>query len=271
MENAFDDFYVLIKRIVVAHKFTYDEKTTCNYSDGRKYYGFVYILSGVLDFNFNNGKKLRAVEGDIVFLKPDDAYVVSCSEVCQHFTVNFQIEEKESEGSIVEKILNDNETTCLHKTSSTNYYGDNLGKLCEYWFKKKEGYRMQALSLLYKILYNFIQERLCLMYDNEFNKIKPAKEYIESHWDKEVSLKELAKLCCLSVAHFRHLFMNKLNTTPIRYRDSLRILYAKDYLLQNEYSIIEIAYKCGFDDGNYFSRYFKKHVGVTPSQYRQQK
>ena len=104
-----------------------------------------------MDFNFNNGKKLRAVEGDIVFLKPDDAYVVSCSEVCQHFTVNFQIEEKESEGSIVEKILNDNETTCLHKTSSTNYYGDNLGKLCGLRKKKDTGCNLYQFSIKFYI------------------------------------------------------------------------------------------------------------------------
>ncbi|MBR0189748.1 MAG: helix-turn-helix transcriptional regulator, partial [Clostridia bacterium] len=136
--------------------------------------------------------------------------------------------------------------------------------------KKKEGYRMQSLSLLYKILYTFVQNQLYLTYDNNFNKIQPAKEYLETHWDKETSLKELANLCCLSVAHFRHLFMKILNTTPMRYRNSLRILYAKDYLLQNEYSITEIANKCGFDDGNYFNRYFKKHTGVTPGQYRRQ-
>ncbi|MBQ9355032.1 MAG: helix-turn-helix transcriptional regulator [Clostridia bacterium] len=270
MEKAFDDFFILIKRIVVAHKFTYDENTTCNYSDGRKYYGFVYLLSGNLNYNFNNGKEMQAVAGDIVFLKPNDAYIVSCSEVCHHYTVNFQIEESASEGSIVEKILNKLDTVHLYRTSGANFYGDNLGKLCEYWFKKKEGYRMQSLSLLYKILYTFVQNQLYLTYDNNFNKIQPAKEYLETHWDKETSLKELANLCCLSVAHFRHLFMKILNTTPMRYRNSLRILYAKDYLLQNEYSITEIANKCGFDDGNYFNRYFKKHTGVTPGQYRRQ-
>lgn len=270
MKNAFDDYFILIKRIVVAHKFTYDENTICNYSDGRKYYGFVYLLSGNLNYRFNNDKVMQAVAGDVVFLKPNDAYIVSCSEVCHHYTVNFQIEESESEGSIADKILNNLDTVRLHRTSGANFYGDNLGKLCDCWFKKKEGYRMQSLSLLYKILYTFMQDQLCLMYDKNFSKVQPAKEYLEMYWNKEISLKELANICCLSVTHFRHLFMRILNTTPMKYRDSLRILYAKDYLLQNEYSISEIANKCGFEDGNYFSRYFKKHTGVTPSQYRQQ-
>ncbi len=270
MEKAFDDFFVLIRRIVVAHRFTCDKNYICNYCDGRKYYGFVYLLSGSLNYYFNNKKIMHAVAGDMVFLKPEDAYTVTCSEDCYHYTVNFQIDESESEGSIVERIFKKADTVRLHKTSSTNFYGDSLEKLCECWFKKREGYRMKALALLYQIIYAFMRDQISLMHDNDFNKIKPAKEFLETHWNKETSLKELANLCCLSVAHFRHLFMKVLNSTPMKYRDSLRILYAKDYLMQEEYSISEIAYKCGFDDGNYFSRHFKKHTGVTPSQYRQQ-
>ena len=45
------------------------------------------------------------------------------------------------------------------------------------------------------------------------------------------------------------------------------LLNAKDYLAQGGYSITEIAEKCGFLSVNYFSRFFKKHTGVSPKQY----
>jgi AraC-like DNA-binding protein len=54
----------------------------------------------------------------------------------------------------------------------------------------------------------------------------------------------------------------------MEYRDSIRLLYAKDFLAEESTSVSEAAYKCGFEDVNYFSRFFKKHTGSSPTAYR---
>ena len=57
--------------------------------------------------------------------------------------------------------------------------------------------------------------------------------------------------------------------TPLEYLTQIRIEQAKSYLINsNIYSISEIADMCGFSDQYYFSRVFKKTVGVSPRDYK---
>ena len=113
-----------------------------------------------------------------------------------------------------------------------------------------------------------IKKAFSFEYNSEYIKIKPAIALIENSWNKELSLQTLADSCNLSISYFRSLFSKVFNKSPIEYKNTLRLLYAKDYLMWEGYSIKEIAYMCGFDDVNYFCRFFKKHTGISPSLYQ---
>ena len=59
--------------------------------------------------------------------------------------------------------------------------------------------------------------------------------------------------------------------TPLQYRDKLVVDKAKVMLKLEEITISEIAEILGFADVAYFSRFFKKHVGVSPSEFAKDK
>ena len=70
--------------------------------------------------------------------------------------------------------------------------------------------------------------------------------------------------------YVRRRFVANLGMTPLEYLTSLRIENAKKLLSMRtkmETSIAEIGAMCGYYDGRYFSRVFKKHVGITPEEY----
>ena len=137
------------------------------------------------------------------------------------------------------------------------------------WNLKEYGYRIESLILSNKLLFNFVKKAIAVEHDSpDYFKIKPAIELLEKSWNQELSLKELAASCNLSISHFRHLFFNTQKMSPLKYRDTLRLLHIKDQLMVEGLSIKEIANNCGFDDVNYFNRFFKKYTGITPSQYR---
>ena len=88
---------------------------------------------------------------------------------------------------------------------------------------------------------------------------------------KELSVTELAKSCYMSAGHFCHLFKHVVGISPYGYMAYLRIEKAKDLLANTGRSIAEISMETGFADQNYFSRYFKRKTGYSPTEYRKNK
>lgn len=267
MEQNINDFNITLTNIVVAHKWFYNTSSIYECYNGRKTYGIIMLLSGNLNYQFSDGRLLTAKTGDLILLKQNDGYKVTCPNECYHYAVNFDILPNSIEGKIAEELFLNKETAVIHQDSSHSIFNDIFEQICNIWKQKKPCYQIQSKILTYKLLYNFVQKHP-LYQDYNYSKLQPAIDFMKENWNKKISLSTLSKLCILSVPHFRHLFTTCFQTSPMVYLNSLRLLYAKDYLLRENLTITDVAYKCGFDDINYFSRFFKKHTGISPSEFR---
>jgi len=97
----------------------------------------------------------------------------------------------------------------------------------------------------------------------------PATQYIETNWNCEyIDIENLARLCGMSKKYFRDAFQKSFNMAPIQYFHQQKICNIKNIISNLEYSVSDVAQMSGFADANYFSRFFKKHFGVSPTQYR---
>lgn len=92
--------------------------------------------------------------------------------------------------------------------------------------------------------------------------------YISEHFNSELTVSSLSEQFGYTPAHFSRKFKNVVGLTPIAYITILRLEEARKLLAHSAKSAGEIAALCGFTDANYFTRCFKKHFGVPPSQYR---
>ena len=128
---------------------------------------------------------------------------------------------------------------------------------------------MRAVGAVYELVAAFIEELdfVRLSASLSYRRLVPAREYIDASYSEEMTLSSLARLCNMSETNFRRRFLEVFGETPFAYRDRLRILYAKDYLLGGYYTVTETAEKCGFTDVSYFCRFFKKHTGLTPKEF----
>jgi len=88
--------------------------------------------------------------------------------------------------------------------------------------------------------------------------------------DSDFGVSAIASFADMSEVHLRRVFKSALNTSPNRYINLLRLEKAKNMLIAANYTIEEIASATGFGDQYYFSRIFKKELGVSPSKYRSQ-
>jgi len=99
--------------------------------------------------------------------------------------------------------------------------------------------------------------------------ILKAIEYIKKNYRNKITLEEVAGELNISPHYFSKLFKDEVGETFIDYLTSLRIQRSKELLAENQLSGKEICFEIGYGDPNYFSRNFKRIVGITPTEYKQ--
>ena len=99
-------------------------------------------------------------------------------------------------------------------------------------------------------------------------KIAKAARIIERGLEKGVSLPEVAAELGFSYTQFFRKFKSALGVSPFEYLASLRIKKAKKMLTDTDMPINKIAHATGFECEYYFSNFFKKRLGISPSEFR---
>ena len=139
------------------------------------------------------------------------------------------------------------------------------------YFKRADaGDIMKCRSVLYDII-AALQHEYSLGYvsGEKRNIISEAVRRIhESYTEEELKVGELAGMCGITPEYFRSIFSGIYGVSPSRYITNLRMSRAKELLSSGMYTVTETAHMCGFEDVSYFSRCFKKVVGISPAGYR---
>ncbi len=92
--------------------------------------------------------------------------------------------------------------------------------------------------------------------------------YIRQNYANDLTTEELCKEFYCSRSRFSHTFKKETGKSFREYLINVRLEHAKRLLKYSNLNITEIALSVGFNDANYFSNVFKKHIGVSPIAYR---
>jgi AraC-like DNA-binding protein len=98
--------------------------------------------------------------------------------------------------------------------------------------------------------------------------ISPALDYISNNYSDAIRIELLASLCNMSETHFRRLFEEYINMTPVDYINMIRVQMACEIMKKTSCTMDEVAMKSGFAAACTFNRNFKKIVGITPYQWK---
>jgi AraC-like DNA-binding protein len=123
----------------------------------------------------------------------------------------------------------------------------------------------QVLALFASREENYQEKRL-----QELQRFMPAIAFIEQNLHHPISLKDLTKVVPLQYAYFCDLFSKTMGQSPIDFINKKRIERAQFLISQQKRPLKEIASEVGFKDVYYFSRVFKKIIGIAPGHYREQ-
>lgn len=103
---------------------------------------------------------------------------------------------------------------------------------------------------------------------NNMEQIAAALDYINQNCELPIRIKELADSCGMSETHFRRVFQEYINMTPMDYVNLNRIQKACNMMKKGNDSMDVVALKCGFLTTSTFNRNFKKFVGTSPYQWK---
>lgn len=116
------------------------------------------------------------------------------------------------------------------------------------------------------LIFSEMEDRQCYPTDDA----QKILNYIDRNIKKGISLDEAAEYVNMSSCYFSKFFKKMTGENFITYVTNQKIETAKQMLLDTDMPVINIAYELSYSETNYFSKAFKKKVGVTPTEFREQ-
>jgi AraC-like DNA-binding protein len=229
-----------------------------------------------------NGSQYGIEAGSVVFRRPGDHTTAVGSYNCYMLTLDFSGKKKELYGSYDRNDPSNSVQECCddplldlipsHFVSSRlSEYIDIYDRLCCQFGNAEEHGAFAALvnRLLFLVLSDACHALYCKREQSrEEGVLARTCRYVQENFHRDISIKELASNVSFSTSYFFKIFKGLANMTPAEYLISVRLSNAKQLLLESDLTVAQIAEQCGFRDASYFSYYFKKRFGITPSKYR---
>ncbi len=265
-ENFFSisgkDFY--IKKIDVYNGFPVPPDYTVLGRNEKNYSRFFYVVSGVIVFNENTNKKLKATAGDLLYLPADVTYTSFWVEGLKSEYIAFNCNMFDTDNN---EILLADDIVLLCRDRNNMYY-DIFQKMHEVYYVGASNWELVLKSCFYSFLADLIYQ---LSYDKLKNSSLSSVIYngiveLENNYMSNISIGDLAKKCAVSETTFRRNFTKLKGMSPVSYRNDLRLKHAYNFLMSGLYSVSEVMEMVGFNELPYFSRSFKKKFGITPME-----
>nr|WP_252224661.1 MULTISPECIES: helix-turn-helix domain-containing protein [unclassified Clostridium] len=144
------------------------------------------------------------------------------------------------------------------------------------YLSKEIGYELAVKSFIYQLIVlllrkyisKFLTRKELILKVNNLKRFDLVFKYIDSNYSKKITTSDLSDIVHISTYHFCRTFKQMTGKTTTDYINGIRLEKAVNYLNKGDLNITEIALRCGFDSINYFSRLFKKHYNVSPTQFK---
>lgn len=235
--------------------------------NGRGDYQLLYIASGKAQF-FIDQKERVVSKGNMVLFRPGETqiYNLYAADKPETYWVHFT-------GSSVEQLL--------------DYYqmpkGENVfftGTSPDYqWLFRQMIQELQLMRVNYDDLLTMNLRHIFLMINRYLKEgkalgtdmidvVERATHYFNENYNQPINVEKYAEEHNFTPSWFIQNFKHITKMTPLQYIVSLRLTNAMNLMDNTNYNINQIAAAVGYDNAHYFSRLFKKHTGIAPTEYK---
>jgi AraC family transcriptional regulator, arabinose operon regulatory protein len=241
-----------------------------------EHYSLLYCHCGQSDLQYKNRNR-RVNPGDIVIIEPHSSFHYS-TQACQnsssgtkkshaHYWINFtgdladdfaerllmKMDDGLAQVGLLPNIMLDFDM--LLELGARGYTATNV---------------IHAVQVLQQALsFMALQLRLNAVSDSSTFDLPAIEELMRANLHQNLNLDTLAQHCKLSKFHFCKKFRELTDSSPIQHFINMKIQQACFQLDNSDIAIKDLAVNLGYSDPYYFSRLFKKIVGMSPRQYRE--
>ncbi|SER26843.1 ABC-type Fe3+-hydroxamate transport system, substrate-binding protein [Gracilibacillus ureilyticus] len=221
-------------------------------------YLLIYIPKGT-GYIYINKERILVDKKELYLCKPQETYSIHLKSEVEVFLFTFIMESNYAE------------------SFNRKWHIDNFEKIESYCHQLIEMDHPMEFAEALKLQITF-QELIYFMLSYRIapdqaleGKLLKVKKYMETHFNKQLQIEHLARMVQVSEHYFVQLFTGKFGYSPIKYLHLQRLKKAKKLLIHSELKLREIGQQIGINDEYYFSRWFKKKTGLSPSEYRKKR
>ncbi len=219
-------------------------------------------------------------QGDVIFHKPNEWHNVRANnKVAPNFFIMTFSSKSRAMKLFENKVFNisDTQKSLLSKVldESAKVFENDLSKQYDHLKKRKNiPFGTQQLVKLYftEFLLSLVRKdesktRLTLKHYTENNIFNTITDFMHNNISNKISFEDITQYASLSASTVKRLFKETVNMGAVDYFIKLKIDYAKKYIREGEYNISQIASMLGYDNIHYFSKQFKVHTDMSPTEY----
>ncbi len=249
----------------------------------------VYATEGEFDV-FINGEKYSFGKGDLLIINSREVHriIAKNEDINSYYWMRFPAEMIYSaEQSLFEIkyvlpfLLSDSthEKVICEKKLENSGIPEAIKQLHKEYNDKNYGYELAVRINICKVflwILRFWQEDGVNLNIDEHKSGKTAVDlsgvfsYVSENFASEITVSDMAKLCCMSYSYFSRLFSEITGQTFSEYVNFIRMREAQRLLVTTEMTVTEIAFNTGFSSSSHFISRFRKIKGITPKQFRKQ-
>lgn len=228
-------------------------------------YIFQYTLNGKGVF-VKNGEQHIMEEGYCFFSKiPENSSYYFDTALCEawdYFYLHF-------DGNAAEPFYH-----IINELTNGFFYLSSEKAPVHLYFRLIDNYKRKGFLDLYEggeFLYRFLSgilRELETPTDNVSPHVLTATTYMRKYFSVINSIAEVSDACNISTEHLCRSFQTEKGQSPLQFLTKLRIEHALFLLLNTTDDIEKIATACGYMNGNYFAKVFKKYLHCSPTEYR---